>query len=288
MNAPELVERARADGVSFELREGGGVRLSGVRSARLRWRSSIVAAKSEIVAFLSNPPKAPTPGTVAPVTPVEVDAPSNAATVGTVAPVNLPTPDAGEVVASVAPVEVETPSNAATVETVTPDAGEAVASVAPVDLMAKDAPVVAPSLEEAARCAPDTLKLAAKVNALPLAPVSDAGQKFIDWRVVLPGEGVRHVTFHEGATVEEMRSQYPAGAEVFPVIMPPSREATEAERGELWGLLCELTDDDEDRRGCFASGVKEIDNALRCFRELVAKQRADVLTALEARNMPGL
>jgi hypothetical protein len=248
MNAPELVERARADGVSFELREGGGVRLSGVRSARLRWRSSIVAAKSEIVAFLSNPPKAPTPETVA--------------------PVDLPTPDAGEVVASVAPVEVDAPSNAATVETV--------------------APVVAPSLEEAARCAPDTVKLAAWVNALPLATFSDAGQKFTEWKIVLPGDGVRHVTFHEEATLEEMRSQYPAGAEVFPVIMPPSREATEAERGELWGLLCELTDDDEDRRGCFASGVKEIDNALRCFRELVAKQRADTLTALEARNAPGL
>jgi hypothetical protein len=54
-----------------------------------------------------------------------------------------------------------------------------------------------------------------------------------------------------------------------------TRAPTEDERRELWNLLCELTDDAEDRLSCFESGLREIETALYCYRDMVEVQRRE-------------
>jgi hypothetical protein len=52
-----------------------------------------------------------------------------------------------------------------------------------------------------------------------------------------------------------------------------SRIPSESDRRKLWAYICELTKDAKERETCFLYGLREIDNALRCYSELVEEQR---------------
>jgi hypothetical protein len=75
----------------------------------------------------------------------------------------------------------------------------------------------------------------------------------------------------DGATREQVKALYPAAVKVEPIQPPPSRQATAAEKAELWRLVnAVLTDAPEEIGEAFAAGLADIEAALTCYRSLTA------------------